>query len=695
MAPRRLSPTRAASAALAVLLLAPLATLAPLAAPAAAATASIERTYASAAPAPLGRYLADRYGQAHNARSSTAVGDVTGDGVLDLVNGAPNGFVYIYRATDGVLQRQIEVGVGPVTSSPTLTDLNDDGRLDIVVGLMPTNEAAAPLTIGGYDGATGALLFSKKTCTFMPGQKPCNVFSTIAAADVDGNGDEDIVATSQDHFVHAWRDDGSYLPGFPVFVYDSAWSSPSVADLDGDGGAEIIVLVDLDKGSCANNPSFGCPADAYGSFIWVLESDGRVSDRRLIPGEITISSPAVGDVNGDGAPDIVFTSGSFFRFQAGATGADRLLHALDRNLDDLFAPRALRNASQTSPALADVDGGGGQEIVVTDDEGWLRVYDGAGAMRWERCGRIRTDTCLSDRYGATPSSGLDGSPVAADVDGDGAQEIVYVGEATLRVYDGATGAVEYERLLYLDPLTMGNQVSTPAIFSMGGRARIAFHVLWDQGPVGRDASDHDGVFLFTSASDLGRADWPAFRGDPRSRQGSQGVLRTRRFSDIAGNAHAANIERLAALGVTSGFPDGTFRPDSPVTRAQMAAFLKRAYFLGDAAGQASFPDTVGNTHEAAIRDVVFAGVAAGTSDGLFHPERPVTRGQMAAFLARAERLADGGARGFCDTAGHTFEDEIRAVAGAGIAAGGTDGCFRPDATVTRGQMATFLVRAVG
>ncbi len=498
--------------------------LAAPARPAAADTASFTRTYAVAAPEPLERYQADRWGQAHNAYSSPAVGDVTGDGVLDLVHGAPNGYLYLYRATDGAYQRQIEVGLGTITSSPTLTDLNDDGRLDILVGLMPTDEQAAARTIGGYDGATGALLFSKKTCTFLPG-KPCNVFSTMAVGDVDGDGDEDVVATSQDHYIHAWHDDGRYLPGFPVLVYDTTWSSPSVVDLDGDTTPEIVVVADLDKGSCTSNPQLGCPGDGYGSFVWVLESNGVVSDRRFIQGEITISSPAVGDIDGDGSPDIAFTSGSFFRSQPGGSGGvDRLLHVLDRDLDDLFGPVALRNASQTSPALAQVDGGGGQEIVVSDNEGWLQVYDGSGRLRWERCGRIRTNSCLTGHFGEIPSSGLDGSPVAADVDGDGTQEIVHVGEATLRVHDGVTGAVEYEHLLYGDPYPLGNQVSTPTIFSMGGQARIAFHVLWDQGPVGRDAADRDGLFLFTSAGELGRADWPAFRGDPRSRLGTQGPL---------------------------------------------------------------------------------------------------------------------------------------------------------------------------
>jgi hypothetical protein len=93
--------------------------------------------------------------------------------------------------------------------------------------------------------------------------------------------------------------------------------------------------------------------------------------------------------------------------------------------------------------------------------------------------------------------------------------------------------------------------------------------------------------------------------------------------------------------------------------------------------------------------VVAAGIAQGFPDGTYRPAAPVTRGQMAAFVARAEQLTPGGVTTFCDTVGHTFDGEIRAVADAGIAAGFPDCCYRPNQAVTRGQMATFIVRALG
>jgi hypothetical protein len=164
------------------------------------------------------------------------------------------------------------------------------------------------------------------------------------------------------------------------------------------------------------------------------------------------------------------------------------------------------------------------------------------------------------------------------------------------------------------------------------------------------------------------------------------------FTDTAGNTHGANIAKVATAGITGGYPDGTFRPDGYVSRAQMAAFLQRAIHLPDANGR-TFPDVIGSVHEPAVRAVAAAGITTGDANGNYRPGDIVTRGQLAAFLVRAEHLPLGGGPSFCDTAGHAFEREIRALAAAGVATG-NGGCFDPNAPVNRAQMATFLSRAL-
>ncbi|MEX2430733.1 MAG: S-layer homology domain-containing protein, partial [Dehalococcoidia bacterium] len=108
----------------------------------------------------------------------------------------------------------------------------------------------------------------------------------------------------------------------------------------------------------------------------------------------------------------------------------------------------------------------------------------------------------------------------------------------------------------------------------------------------------------------------------------------------------------------------------------------------------SFTDTGGSTHEAAIEAVAGASITGGYSDGTFRPGANVTRGQMAAFLARALDLSPGPGGTFGDVTGSTHEAAIEAVAGASITGGYSDGTFRPGANVTRGQMAAFIARAL-
>lgn len=106
-----------------------------------------------------------------------------------------------------------------------------------------------------------------------------------------------------------------------------------------------------------------------------------------------------------------------------------------------------------------------------------------------------------------------------------------------------------------------------------------------------------------------------------------------------------------------------------------------------------FTDVAGTTHADAIAWVAEQGIAAGRPDDTFGPNDDVTRGQMATFLMRALDLPEGGSS-FPDAVGTTHEAGISAVAEAGITTGRTDGTFGPNDDVTRGQMAAFLQRAL-
>ena len=133
-------------------------------------------------------------------------------------------------------------------------------------------------------------------------------------------------------------------------------------------------------------------------------------------------------------------------------------------------------------------------------------------------------------------------------------------------------------------------------------------------------------------------------------------------------------------------------PDGLVTRAQMASFLVRALDL-PAASRDFFRDDEGSTHEARINAVARGRHHGRCGPGRFCPDGLVTRGQMASFLVRAFDLPSTSTDHFRDDNSSTHEARINALAQSGITYGcGTDR-FCPDGRVTRGQMAAFLHRA--
>lgn len=110
------------------------------------------------------------------------------------------------------------------------------------------------------------------------------------------------------------------------------------------------------------------------------------------------------------------------------------------------------------------------------------------------------------------------------------------------------------------------------------------------------------------------------------------------FSDIP-QSHAAStqIEYLVNDGVISGFPDGTFRPDQVVTRGQFAAFIARALDL--TSSSVTFKDvTKGNSLYKEINQAATAGIIMGYKDGNFKPDQTVSRSDMAVMLDRAMQL---------------------------------------------------------
>lgn len=171
------------------------------------------------------------------------------------------------------------------------------------------------------------------------------------------------------------------------------------------------------------------------------------------------------------------------------------------------------------------------------------------------------------------------------------------------------------------------------------------------------------------------------------------------FVDDDRNIHEGFIEAIAATGITRGCNpplNSRYCPGGTVTRGQMAAFLVRALGLTNSGGKDWFNDDNDSVFESDINKLAAANITSGCGGGGFCPDRRLTRGEMAAFLARAYKYPGGAPDAFVDDDSSIHEDSINRIREAGV----TSGCnppantrFCPNAQLKRDEMASLIGRA--
>ncbi|MGH8923537.1 MAG: M23 family metallopeptidase [Acidimicrobiia bacterium] len=169
------------------------------------------------------------------------------------------------------------------------------------------------------------------------------------------------------------------------------------------------------------------------------------------------------------------------------------------------------------------------------------------------------------------------------------------------------------------------------------------------------------------------------------------------FTDDDGNPHEANIEKLYENGITIGCAPGLYCPLQTLSRGQIALFIQRLLDL-PAATSDYYDDDNGSPYEAAANAITASGIGFGCGDRIFCEDDPLPREEMAELLVRTFGLSAAGTDYFDDDNGSGFEASINALRQAGI----TIGCdpddpakYCPDRSLTRDEMATFFVRAMG
>jgi len=530
----------------------------------------------------------------------------------------------------------------------------------------------------------------------------------LALAGLNGDGNTDVVFTHVDGGVCLGDGSGGFvcsdLDFGPTGTRDVA-----VGHIDHDGNLDLVFGMDR-----------VCLGDGSGGFV--------CGDISMVATDT--SQVALGDVNHDGDVDVVAANNGPNRVCLGdGTGG---FVCVDLGLD---------NEITGGVALGDVNGDGDVDAVFAN---YGSAFTGA-----------RNTVCLGDGTGAfvcTDISTISDSSLdvqLGDVNDDGDVDAVFsshpnnsYAHSTVCLGDGSGGfacqALGSDAIGGATRLALGDVNGDghldAVVASDGGRNRVCLgdgnggfscddvstdtNSTWDVGVVDVDRDGHlDAVFANLN-DPVGQRDRVCLGNgtglftcsdvstDVRTTHGlavAPGHRGT--FFDDDFNVFEADIEWMAGEGITKGCNPPTndlFCPDSTVTRGQMAAFLVRALGLTDDGGGDLFVDDDESIFEGDIDRMATAGITKGCNPPVndrFCPDAEVTRGQMAAFLVRALGYTDdGGGDLFTDDDGSVFEGDIDRLGTAGVTKGcnpPTNDRYCPDSAVTRGQMAAFLHRALG
>ncbi|HVY48488.1 MAG TPA: FG-GAP-like repeat-containing protein, partial [Minicystis sp.] len=398
---------------------------------------------------------------ADNLPSDLALGDLDGDGWLDLVisNGSGELTARLNR-NDGTFAAPIVFDLGAAGRGLRLGDVDGDGALDAVVPTAASSQQMRVLR-GGGDGTFSGWDWDD----FAASQRP-------AIADVDGDGLLDVVVANAEYEIFAVsRGVGAGM--FDVvgtYASRGMASAIAVGDLDGDGYPDVVTsAVDSDVVGVSLN-----------------RGDGTFTEPFVAAGGVYASALTAGDVDGDGKLDLCITRvdvppGSSPRFDVYLGQGDGSFGAP--------LPTDLQESLVFQTAIADVDGDGRADLVslgATMAGRALLVRRGAGDGTFDA--PIETDVAVG---GATRM-------IVADVDGDGRSDVVVFADANAQLFLGAHDGT-------FGPAMALQTVDVPATGVAGdwdGDGALDFAFVTSPGSIVAVRGHGDGSFHLTSKMDV-------------------------------------------------------------------------------------------------------------------------------------------------------------------------------------------------
>ncbi|MGH9303013.1 MAG: FG-GAP repeat domain-containing protein [Acidimicrobiales bacterium] len=373
------------------------------------------------------------------------------DGVEAVVAASLNGTLYVRNAANGALlpgwPRRVVIKGSRTTwvdSSPAVAYLDGPRRPPTIVIGAGSLFQRSPAANGGVIAfrVNGSLRWVFHTKATFPQSGPASagfdnsVFATPAIGDITGNGHDDIVFGSYDHYLYALTAAGRLVPGFPVQRADTIWSSAALADVTHTGRDDIFV--GGDASGFENQAGRPC----HGGWM----TDYRYSTRRRAPklvwerclGQTVWSSPAVGVINRGranprGRPAVVVGT-SYFGGYASRPATDEVFAFYADNGRTVPGwPARAKGPTFGSPAIAPAIAGRAPLVISTS---CARCLDGPSVVSaWTGSGRRVWSKVINEK------TEMLGSPSVANVTGSGPNDVLLGNAAGVYVLNAATGAL--------------------------------------------------------------------------------------------------------------------------------------------------------------------------------------------------------------------------------------------------------------